>query len=165
MREYPLGLETSNVPEAIAAIPFFRDLPVDLTEEILMNTTIMDCEPREVIIQEGAKDEAILFLLKGQVLVEKEGTIIGATHEKGTMLGELSLLRKGQRTATLVAATHVYCLKMKSDFLERLSPKETNAYWAALYRFVAELLAQRLEAMTLKLARAEQMLNEIRKGQ
>lgn len=80
------------------------------------------------------------------------------------MLGELAVLRHGQRTASLIAATHVYCLKTKSDFLERLSPETEAAYHAVLYRFLAELLARRLDAATLKLARAEQMLAELRSG-
>lgn len=163
MKEYPLNFEMGNLPEAIAAIPFFHDLPSELNQEILMNTTILDCEPRDVIIEEGVTDQTILFLLKGKVLIEKEGTIVGATDREGTMLGELALLRHGQRTATLVAATHVYCLRLSSDFLERLSPAESHAYWAALYRFLAELLARRLESATLKLARAEQMLADARK--
>lgn len=163
MKEYPLSFEMGSLPEAIAAIPFFHDLPTALNAEILMNTTILDCEPGDVIIEEGAMDQTILFLLKGKVVVEKEGTVVGATEREGTMLGELALLRHGQRTATLVAVTHVYCLKMSSDFLERLTPEQSHAYWAALYRFMAGLLARRLEAATLKLARAEQMLAEARK--
>lgn len=160
MKEYPLNFKMGDLPQAIAAIPFLQELPSDLNSEILMNTTILDCEPGDAIVQEGAMDQTIFFLLKGKVVIEKEGMEVGTTDREGTILGELALLRHGQRTATLVAANHVYCLKMSSDFLDHLTPEQSNAYWASLYRFLAELLARRLEKATLKLVRAEQMLAE-----
>lgn len=158
MKEYPLNYQSDNLPDSIAAIPFFKNLAPELINEILANTVIVDYDHGEVIVQEGAEEQAMLFLLKGQVRIEKEGTIIGATETEGEMLGELALLRHGQRTATLIAASQVYCLKTDSNFIERLSPEEANAYWAALYKFLAGLLAKRLDEATLKLARAEQML-------
>ena len=162
MNEYPLNYQGGNMPDSIAAIPFLQNLPADLAQELLSNTTILDCETGDVIIEEGTFGDSMLFLLKGKILIEKEGTLIGATEKEGDMLGELAVLRHGQRTATLIAATHVYCLKTNSDFIDRLSPETESAYYAVLYRFLAELLARRLDEATLKLARAEQMLADAR---
>ena len=100
MKEYPLTYQPENMPNSIASIPFFQNLPADLANEILSNTTILDCEPGEVIIEEGTFDESMFFLLKGKILIEKEGSLIGATDTEGEMFGELALLRDGQRSAS-----------------------------------------------------------------
>jgi CRP-like cAMP-binding protein len=158
MKEYRLQSSPGEVPQPVADIPFFKNIAPDTLKEIIQHTNILDCEPGDHLVEEGSHDDSLLFLLKGQVCVEKEGTIIAATSGAGEMLGEIALLRDGTRSATLVAESHVYCLKVNQHFLDNLSDTDRNAYYAGMYRFLAELLAQRLDATSQKLARAEQML-------
>ncbi|MFK5923234.1 MAG: cyclic nucleotide-binding domain-containing protein [Verrucomicrobiota bacterium] len=163
MKEYPLNYRAGTVPAPVAEIPFFKTLAPEIVEEMLSSTTMLDCEPGDVVIAEGADERDLLFLLKGKVRVQKDGSVIGAASGGGELLGEIALLKEGQRTATIVAETQVYCIKVKQDFLDGLNAEARNAYYAGMYRFLAELLAQRLDASTQKLVRAEQMVEELRK--
>jgi CRP-like cAMP-binding protein len=158
MKEYRLQSSPGEVPGPVANIPFFAGIAPDTLKEIVKHTNILDCDPGDHLVEEGSADQSLLFLLKGKVRVEKEDTIIAATSATGELLGEIALLKDGTRSATLVAETHVYSLKVDQHFLDNLSDTDRNAYYAGLYRFLAELLAKRLEATSQKLARAEQLL-------
>jgi CRP-like cAMP-binding protein len=164
MTEYPLNHRPGSVPAPVAEIPFFKTLAPEIIEEMLSSTTVLDCEEGDVIIEDGDEGRDLLFLLKGRVRVQKDGSIIGAASGGGEVLGEIALLKEGQRTATIVAETHVYCIRVKQDFLEGLNSEARNAYYAAMYRFLAEMLAQRLDAATQKLASSEKMVWDLRKG-
>lgn len=158
MKEYRPDIRPGTIPEPVRQIPFFQALSPSTIHHILEHTTILDCDPGDHLVEEGQHDDSLLFLLKGKVRVVKDGTLIGATWGAGEMLGEIALLTDGVRSATLVAENHVYCLRMKSGFLEELSDVERSAYYASLYCFLAKLLAERLDETSIKLAKAEQML-------
>lgn len=162
MKEYPLNYRPGTVPAPIAEVPFFKTLAPETVEQMLANTTILDCEPGDIVIKEGFDEQDLLFLLKGRVRVQKDGSVIGAASESGELFGEIALLKEGQRTATIVAETHVYCLKVKRNFLDGLNAEALNAYYAAMYRFLAELLARRLDTASEKLVSAEKMIAELR---
>ncbi|MCC6883813.1 MAG: cyclic nucleotide-binding domain-containing protein [Verrucomicrobiales bacterium] len=162
MKEYPLDCRPGSVPRSVSQIPFFREVDPALIEKLLPSVTVLDCEAGDIITSEGDDDQTLHFLLKGRVRVKKDGTIIGAMAEPGTLFGEVALLKDGPRTATLVAEDHVYCLRVKSGFLNTLSLAEQHAFSAILYRFLARLLADRLDKTSIKLARAEQMFAEER---
>lgn len=162
MKEYPLNYRAGTVPATVAEIPFFKTLAPGIVEEMLSSTTMLDCEPGDVVIEKGAEDQDLLFLLKGRVRVQKDGSILGAASGGGVVLGEIALLKGSQRTATIVAETQVYCIRVKQQFLDGLSAETRNAYYAAMYRFLAELLAQRLDASSDKLVSAEKMIAELR---
>ena len=164
MKEYPLNYRSGSVPSSVAEIPFFKALAAETVEEMLSSTTILDCEPDDIVIKDGEEGRDLMFLLKGRVRVQKDGSIIGAASGGGEVLGEIALLKEGQRTATIVAETQVYCLKVKQQFLDGLDSEARNAYYAAMYRFLAELLAQRLDAASQKLVSAEKMIADMRKG-
>ena len=163
MKEYPLDYRPGSVPAPIGQIPFFQTLTPEIIEGMMASTRILDCEPNDVIIEDGAEESDLLFLLKGRVRVQKDGTIIGAASGSGELLGEIALLKEDhQRTASIVAETQVYCLKVSQVFLDGLSAESRNAYYAAMYRFLAELLAQRLERTSEKLVSVERLLAEAR---
>jgi len=158
MKEYRPDIRPGTIPEPVSQIPFFQTLSPSTVRHILDHTTILDCDPGDHIVEEGDADQSLLFLLKGKVRVVKDGTLIGATWGAGAMLGEVALLTDGVRSASLIAENHVYCLRMRSGFLEELTEVERSAYFANLYCFLAKLLAERLDETTAKLAKAEQML-------
>lgn len=160
MTEYPLNHSFGGVPAPVAEIPFFKTLAPDTIEKMLSSITILDCEPGDVVIEEGQYEQDLFFLLKGVVRVEKDGTIIGEVSGSGEVLGEIALLKEGHRTATIVAESQVYCIRVKQDFLDGLDPEARNAYYAAMYRFLAELLARRLDTISEKLMEAEKELDE-----
>jgi len=57
----------------------------------------------ETIVSEGEKGREILTLVSGKVGVFKNGRKLSEFSEKGTILGELSVILNRPRTASLVA--------------------------------------------------------------
>ena len=161
MIEYPLNHQPGSVPDNVAQIPFFQKLAPEIIDEMLSSITILDCEAGDIIIEEGVMERDLLFLLKGEVRIQKDNSTIETASGSGDLLGEIALLKDGQRTATIVAETQVYCLKVKQKFLDGLATDVRSAYYAAMYRFLAELLARRLDTTSEKLANAEKKLAEL----
>ncbi|MFV1995877.1 MAG: Crp/Fnr family transcriptional regulator [Verrucomicrobiales bacterium] len=161
MQEYAYTYSTEEPPDSVKQIPFFQAVSSEALSELLKHTTILDCEPGDRVTSEGEQDNSLLFLLKGKVRVLVDGTSVASAWESGDMLGELSLLNHTGRTATVTAQDHVYCLKVDPKFVDDLPAEEAIAFHAAMYRFIARLLAERLTKTSDKLAIAEKRLAEL----
>ena len=165
MQEHKLELFPGELPESLNAIPFFESLDEDTLKAIMENTTILECQPGDHVVEEWEDGSSMYFLLQGTLRIVKDGTIIGAARRSGAMLGELALLNQsGTRSATLVVeGAPCYVLRVDQSFLDGLYKDARNAYFASLYRFVADLLAERLERTTEMLAVAQRRLSEFDK--
>ena len=161
MKEHPYQHNPDNVPSSLAQIPFFQDLDKGAVDDILANSTLLEVEQGEVIMQEGSEDRALHILLKGKVHIVKDGKTIAAIGRAGELVGELALISDEGRSASVVAALPVYCLKIDPSALAGLSAADRNAYYAAVYRFLARLLAKRLATTSEKLVAAERHAEEL----
>ena len=94
----------------------------------------------------------------------KEGAKVAEIVERGATIGEQNLLSGGARGASVVAVDKVFCLRVERASLDELDGAEKAAYEAALYRFLAELLIERLQATNERLAGVERELRELRGG-
>ena len=128
MKIHPFEHQRHNLREFVSTIPFFRVQSDALISEMLPHTTIVDCDQGDVIIEEGNQGRSMIFLLKGQVRIDREGAILGATEQIGEMLGELALLRDGRRSASVVAATQVYCLRTDYSFIDTLDKAKADEF-------------------------------------
>ena len=163
MQEHKLQVTPGKLPDSLKTIPFFEGLDEDTMEAIVANTTILDCAQGDRVVEEGQTGQSLYFLLQGTLRVVKDGTTIAAARRSGAMLGEVALLNKsGTRSATLIVeSAPCYVLRVDQAFLEGLSNETRNAYYASLYRFLAILLAERLERSSEMLAVAERRLSEL----
>ncbi|MEM7147029.1 MAG: cyclic nucleotide-binding domain-containing protein [Verrucomicrobiota bacterium] len=157
MKEFrlPPGTEL-EVPAQILEVPFFATLSSRIVRALIRSCTVVECEPGDYLIREGTRDDSLLFLLSGELQIEKDGKQLAGAWKKGEMLGEISYLRGTPRSATLIAHGRVQCLRLGPGFLEQLSEADQHAYHAALYRFLAGVLADRLEVTSRKLVRMEE---------
>ncbi|MEM8955049.1 MAG: cyclic nucleotide-binding domain-containing protein [Verrucomicrobiota bacterium] len=157
MKEFRLPPGTEReVPSQIMNIPFFATLPSRILRELIRSCTVVDCDPGDCVIREGAEDDSLLFLLSGEIQIEKDGQQLAGAWRKGEMLGEIAHLRGTPRSATLVAHGRVQCLRVGPQFLDHLSEVDQHAYHSALYRFLAGVLADRLEVTSRRLVRLEE---------
>jgi CRP-like cAMP-binding protein len=156
MKEFRLPPHANReLPHLVLEIPFFATLPSRILRELMRFCTILDCDPGDCIIREGAGDDSLLFLLNGEVQIEKDGTILGGAWKKGELMGEISHLRGTPRSATLLAHGKVQCLRVRPEFLEHLPESDQHEYHASLYRFLARVLADRLDVTSRKLVHLE----------
>ncbi|MGI9241051.1 MAG: Crp/Fnr family transcriptional regulator [Verrucomicrobiales bacterium] len=162
MKEFRLPASASqDFPPQILEVPFFANLNSRVLGELIRFCTIVECEAGECVIRQGELDNSLMFLLNGEIQIEKDGKLVAGAWKKGELLGEISHLRKTPRSATLVASSSLQCLKVRPEFLDHLPTNERDAYHAALYRHVAHVLADRLELTSRRLAHLEQKFAKV----
>lgn len=135
-----------------------------MADSLLSEAVLLECEKGEVIIKEGDHTKFFCLLLKGAVDIVKEGKKIATIKNAGELLGELALVMEHARTATVVASMHTFCLKVEADFLDNLAPTESNAFFAKMYQFVAQLLGERLEESSHHIAQLEEKVRVLSGG-
>ena len=155
MREFPYRHEKGKLPPTLAKIEFLGSVDQAALDGMLSHSSLVEFDRGEQILREGEISSEFYFLLKGAVEVKKEGESVAVLAQTGEMLGELRGLTGEARTATVSAATHCFLLRVKQNFIDGLSEQEKSAYYIVLYRFLAEVLAKRLEETSSKLAALE----------
>jgi CRP-like cAMP-binding protein len=133
--------------ETLRNIPLFAGLPIARLKLIAYTAEVLCFEPGEVIVQQGDPADAVYVISEGEAEVWLSGRD-GQTLRLGSMgrhslLGEIAVLCKGRRTATVRAKDRVVTLKIAANvFLDlvRQSPD--------IGMQVMTILAERLERTT-----------------
>ncbi len=124
--------------ELIRKVPLFSKLSKSGLREVASLADEIDLPEGKVLTKEGERGSEFFVLLDGSAIVRKRGRKIN-TLQKGDFFGEIALVAKTPRTATVTAASPVRALVMtERDFggLLRRSPQIAPA--------VLEALAERL---------------------
>ena len=159
MKEYPYHHEPGQLPPSLASIPFLTGFDETGVNQILDNTSIVECDRGDTLIREGESPEFLYILLRGQVGVYKGHEKITSLNASGELIGELGLLNNEARSASVIADSPAYCLKIDSGFMNSISDAERSGFYAIIYRFLAELLADRLATTSAKLAELEKLIS------
>tara|TARA_R110000850_G_scaffold9196_34_gene34063 strand:- start:7180 stop:7689 length:510 start_codon:yes stop_codon:yes gene_type:complete len=167
MIEYPYHHQSGKLPSSLASVQFLTTVSNDCLDDVLKHTTIIECSPGDVIIEEGQDGGKYFFILvKGLVQIVKSDEEIGRIGNPGELIGEQALLKGAsgdsgstERTATVKALEHTFCIKVNPSYLDELSDGDRQAYYAVLYRFIATLLADRLSQANQRIAELEKRLS------
>lgn len=163
MKEFAFIHEHGRVPEALRMLPFLGTFNDEQIDDVLDSSNYVQCEPGDVVIDEGAIDSRIYILLSGSVEVRKAGKTLATISRPGEVFGELAVVNEDRRSASVVAKTQVVCLAVDQKFLQDIKPREEYpAFYAALFEFIARVTASRLEATTRKLAAVERELRRLK---
>ena len=87
-------------------VSFFRPLPFAIVEHLASELQSATYEPGDVIIRDGEPGERFYIIAQGQVRVSKDGKQL-REMETGDSFGEIALLRRIPRTATVTAISRV----------------------------------------------------------
>lgn len=148
MRVQQSGPALCEMADRFRQIPLlsaFEDRPL---KSILTASRMLVYDPDETIIPEGAFGDRLYVLLGGKVRVVKNGSQVAVLYQFGELFGELSALGNEIRSASVIAAETARCLELSPDSLQRLPAAERDACFASLYRFVAQVVAERLKKTT-----------------
>jgi CRP/FNR family transcriptional regulator, cyclic AMP receptor protein len=129
----------AGIDEQLAAMPFFAGLSKKQLRRISSLMTRVDLPAGQVLTREGQSGSELFIVLEGEVEVRKGDRVI-ATRRPGEYVGEIALLDRRPRTATVVATTPVS--------VEVLSRRE----FASLLREASELSEQILATIDRRLA-------------
>ncbi|MBU1218166.1 cyclic nucleotide-binding domain-containing protein [Myxococcota bacterium] len=98
---------------------FFSNLATEITIEIAGQSEIISLEKDSILFREGDEGDGIYFILDGQVVVTIGGKTVN-TLESGTVLGEIALLDKGKRSASITGSTFTKVLKISPRLFDDL---------------------------------------------
>jgi CRP-like cAMP-binding protein len=127
------------IDEQLAAVPLFEGLSKKQLRRISSLMTRLDRPAGKVLTTEGAQGYEFFIVLEGEVEV-RQGDRVVATRGPGEYVGEIALLDRRPRTATVVATTPVS--------VEVLSRRE----FMSLLAQAPELSEQILSTMAERLA-------------
>jgi len=116
----------AEVPDAetvafLRRIPIFAPLPPPEIERILGHLRRIRVPAGDVLIRQGDIGDRFLMIVRGDVIVSKDGRVI-AERTSGDHLGEIALLRDVPRTATVTSTSPTELLVLDRDpFLEAVT--------------------------------------------
>ena len=91
--------------------------------------------------------------------MEKKGNLIVKTDVAGELFGEIAVFNEESRSASVVAETHSLLLVVDQKFLQEVKPVQDNgSFYAAVYGFLAKIMATRLKTTSQELASLENEL-------
>jgi CRP-like cAMP-binding protein len=164
-----LTAATDDLKDKDELIARMRSIPVltpfserDL-EGLLKLSRVVQYEPGDPIIEEGQFDNRIYFLLRGKVVVRKQGEQIGTLRRTGDLFGEMGIIDGSPRSASIAALERTVCLVVDVSYMDRLEGNERNAFSAVLYRLFSEILCGRLRAMDERIIRLQEENGRLRR--
>lgn len=144
-------------------LPFLQAFEELVLRQILNASRIVVYEPEELIISQGAFGDRLYVLLSGQVRVTQDRRLIATLDQVGEIFGELAMLGKPNRSASIYAVETTWCLELALSSLRQLPPAERDACHARLYRYIAGVIADRLIKTTQELTAGVQELEQTRR--
>jgi CRP-like cAMP-binding protein len=124
--------------QLIKKVPLFSKLSKKGLEEVAHIADEIDLPKGKVMAEEGDRGREFFVLLDGEADVTKGDTSINTMHA-GDFFGEIALVTKMPRTATVTATTEVRVLVItERDFATLLKHSDE------IGRGVAEALAERI---------------------
>lgn len=142
-----------STAELVTVFPFFTPQEIDT---FLAYLTIGEWAAGQTLMQDGGPGEFMGFLLDGKLAVKKETVFPGkyilvAVIERGSMVGEISVVEKGQRNATVVAMEKSRLLVLTYENMERMLA-ENNALGVKLLKRIIHVLGYRLRKASERLS-------------
>jgi CRP/FNR family cyclic AMP-dependent transcriptional regulator len=137
----------ADVREGLLACPLFRGLVDEAVDHLAEITKVRHARAGEATIREGSEGDSLFVILKGRVRTEKL-TPFGDPYtvrvlKEGNFFGELSLLDRDIRSATVVAETDCDFLVVDRERFLAFGNQHPRA-GLEVTRRVAERLATRL---------------------
>ena len=104
----------------VEALHFFKDFQDADLWELINAAEWLRLKKDEEIVEEGQTDTSFYVLVNGEVSVNKGGREI-IRLEPGDCFGEMGMISRRPRTATIIAATEVLVMKLRDSVIDRTS--------------------------------------------
>jgi CRP-like cAMP-binding protein len=108
-------------------IPIFEDVPDEDLTVITTFATSDEVPDGAVIVKEGDYANAFMAIEEGTAKVTRDGQQVGELGP-GDIFGEIGLLEKEKRTATVEATSRVKLIKIEHWELQRMKKKLPGVY-------------------------------------
>ena len=135
----------SDLHEFIRGSEFFADLDAELVEQIVERLEWVTFDKDEAICREGDEGDRMYVVLDGEVAVLKD---MDWGHRElkrigvGEVLGEMSLISKERRSATVQAVEPTACLQLDQAAFQQLLEQDPR-----FGQRIAQILTSRISAL------------------
>lgn len=161
MKEYAYIHEEGNLPPVLRDLPIMQNFEEKDLNVILYSSYFLECDPDDRFIEEGTTDSRMYVLLTGTLRVEKNGEELARTDVPGELFGEIAAFNEESRSASVVAESRALLLVIDQKFLQEIKPvRDNGSFYAAVYGFLAKIMAARLQTTSGELARVEKELEQ-----
>jgi CRP-like cAMP-binding protein len=130
--------------ERLAKIPLFQKLSAKQLEAVDALVTTIDVAAGRELIRQGEAGREFVVVVEGEAEVRRDGAVI-ALRGPGTFFGEMALLLKQPRNASVVAKTAMRIDVIAGQDFRRLLDEYPDLY-APLLQATAQRLAELDEA-------------------
>jgi len=148
-------------------IPTLKHFEIKSLGKLLKLSKIREYEDGEIIIQEGASDPWLYFLLAGGISVRKENIEIASIDKKGEIFGEMRVIDSMSRSASVCAVGKTVCLAVDTTAQNKASAdggrEEKLDFLLLLYRIFAEYMSIRLRLTSDELVKAKKQIERFNK--
>ena len=118
----------------VARVPLFADLDADELSQIIRHLRSQSCERDEIIVRRGEPADSMYLVSSGEVEIELPDKRV--TLGPGHVFGEIALLRRAERSATVRTLEHTKLLVLDAADLHHLMDRSPRL--AERIREVAE---------------------------
>ena len=151
--------------QKLLGIPALKNFETKSLQKLLRLSKIREYEDGELIIQEGAQDPWLYFLLCGKIRITKEGLAIITIDKKGEIFGEMRIVDSMKRSASVYAVGKTICLAVDTAAKDRISDQdpmdEKVDFVLLLYRIFAEYMSIRLRVTNDELVTAKKKIKRL----
>jgi CRP-like cAMP-binding protein len=141
--------------DSLSMIPLFDRLNGQELGVLAKYINVIDVNPGEYIFKEGDKGDYVCFVEKGSLDVMKRssagGTAIIATLTRGRSIGEMAVIDKFPRSATIRARTEATLLTLTRSGFDLILEQEPTI-GVKILKGISRLLSQNLRRTSSQLA-------------
>lgn len=150
--------------QQLCTIPALKSFETKDLAKLLKLSKIRQYADGEIIIQEGAMDQWLYFLLSGKMRISKNGVHICTIDNTGEVFGEMRIIDGLSRSTSIHAEGKTTCLAVDTIAKHRLdSDDEAASLLALLYKVMTEYISIRLRLSNEKLIEAQQEIARLKK--
>ena len=107
--------------ELLAKVPLFRDASENVMREIVLELRALVIPPRDFVFRAGDEGEEMYFIRKGSVeVVSSDGSTIFATLTEGAFFGEVALLLRQPRNASIRAKEYADLYMLHASAVDKV---------------------------------------------
>jgi CRP/FNR family transcriptional regulator, cyclic AMP receptor protein len=148
--------------QKLMTIPTLQNFETDNLRKLLKLSKIREYESGECIIKEGEQDGWLYFLLSGKVRIVKAGEGIAVLEKMGDIFGEMRLIDRLKRSASVFADDKTVCLAIDTSATERLPSSDEKAnFLFLLYRMFVEFISLRLRITNEQLVKCKKEVRSL----
>ena len=148
MREFKLSSDNQAILELIGQIKNFEKFTKQDLYSFINAGKLREYKANEIIIKEGSIDSLLYLLITGHLIITKGGQPIGSLRRCGDMFGEMGIINRSPRSASIVAHSKSVLIGFDAAVIDQKLKECNISFCYIIYRIFSEILSVRLRETT-----------------